>query len=187
MTTSERPVVGTELGGHGAVSYVPPSARWGRRRRRPTGAPPPLPRTIGTTGKLWLACSVLLIAWMVVTVHSAWARRVTDRVDAAVSRAFARARTGWLSDILRAVDRAATGWTMSVVAIGLVVSMIVFRRWRHLFTYLASAWVFQTPRSLADRDLRQTPAVRRHSDRALGRLLAALGDGCDRELHGRRR
>ena len=83
--------VRTELGGHGAVTYVPPSARWGRRRRRPTGAPPPLPRAIGTTGKVWLACSVLLIAWMVVTVHSAWARRVTDRVDAAISRAFARA------------------------------------------------------------------------------------------------
>jgi membrane-associated phospholipid phosphatase len=143
MTTSERPVLGTELGGHGAVTYVPPSARWGRRRRRPTGAPPPLPRTIGTTGKLWLACSIVLVTWMVVTVHSEWARRVTDRVDAAISRAFARARTGWLTDILRAVDRAATGWTLSVVAICLLASMILFRRWRHLFTFLASAFVFQ--------------------------------------------
>ncbi len=143
MTTSERPTIGAPLDGHGAVSYVPPSARWGRRRRRPTGAPPPLPRTIGTTGKLWLACSALLIAWMVVTVHSAWARRVTDRVDAVISRAFARARTGWLTGILRTVDRAATGWTLSVVAICLLASMIAFRRWRHLFTYLASAFVFQ--------------------------------------------
>ena len=143
MTTSEQAPVSTELDGHGAVTYVPPSARWGRRRRRPTGAPPPLARAIGTTGKLWLACSVLLIAWMVVTVHSAWARRVTDRVDAAISRAFARARAGWLTGILRTVDRAATGWTLSIVAICLLVSMIAFRRWRHLFTYLASAFVFQ--------------------------------------------
>jgi membrane-associated phospholipid phosphatase len=90
------------------------------------------------SGKLWLACSVVLVAWMVVTVHSAWARRITDRVDAAISRAFARARVGWLSDVMRGVDRAATGWTMFVVALGLLVSMFVFRRWRHLFTFLAS-------------------------------------------------
>jgi membrane-associated phospholipid phosphatase len=86
---------------------------------------------------------MVLTAWMIVTVHSAWARRVTDRVDASILRALARARTGWLSDILRAVDRAATGWTLSVVAICLLASMVVFRRWRHLFTFLASAFVFQ--------------------------------------------
>jgi membrane-associated phospholipid phosphatase len=143
MTTSERPAVGTVPNDRGAVTYVPPSARWGRRRRRPTGAPPPLPRTIGATGKLWLACSILLIAWMVVTVHSSWARRVTDRVDAAISRAFARARTDWLTDVLRAVDRAATGWTTFVVAICLLASMLVFRRWRHLFTFLASVVVVE--------------------------------------------
>ncbi len=143
MTTSERQVVSAAVDGHGAVTYVPPSARWGRRRRRPTGAPPPLPRTIGTTGKVWLACSIMLVTWMVVTVHSAWARRLTDRVDASISRAIGRARTGWLTDILRAVDRAATGWTMSILAIGLVVAMILLRRWRHLFTYLASSWVLQ--------------------------------------------
>ena len=32
---------------------------------------------------------------------------------------------------------------MSIVAIGLVVAMILFRRWRHLVTYLASSWVLQ--------------------------------------------
>jgi membrane-associated phospholipid phosphatase len=143
MTTSERAMVTSELDGRGAVTYVPPSARWGRRRRRPTGAPPPLPRTIGRTGKLWLAGSIVLATWMVVTVHSAWARRVTDNVDAAISRAFAGRRTAWLSDVMRAIDRTATGWTLSVAAIALLASMIVFRRWRHLFTFLASVFVLQ--------------------------------------------
>ena len=143
MTTSERPAIATTGDAHGAVDYVPPSARWGRRRRRPTGAPPPLPRAIGTSGKLWLAGAIVLFMWMVVTVHSAWARRTTDRVDAVVSRAFARVRVGWLTDVMHAVDRAATGWTMFVVAIALLVSMVVFRRWRHLFTYLASVFVLQ--------------------------------------------
>jgi membrane-associated phospholipid phosphatase len=143
VTTSERQAPSAAVGDHGAATYVPPTARWGRRRRRPTGAPPPLPRTIGSTGKFWLAASLVLITWMVVTVHSQWARRVTDRVDAAVLRAFARARTGWLNDVMRAIDRAATGWTMFFVALALVGSMIVFRRWRHLFTFLASVVVVE--------------------------------------------
>ena len=66
------------------------------------------------------------------------ARRVTDRVDAAVLRAMARLRVEWLSELLRAVDRMATGWTMSVIGGLLLASMIAFRRWRHLFTFLAS-------------------------------------------------
>jgi membrane-associated phospholipid phosphatase len=143
MTTSERQAAQTAVDDHGAVMYVPPTARWGRRRRRPTGAPPPLPRTIGGTGKLWLAASIVLIAWMVVTVHSAWARRVTDQVDAAVLRAFARARTAWLNDVMGAINRVATGWTMFFVALALLASMVVFRRWRHLFTFLASVVVVQ--------------------------------------------
>jgi membrane-associated phospholipid phosphatase len=143
MTTSERQTMPTGLDDHGASTYVPPTAKWGRRRRRPTGAPPPLPRKIGTSGKLWLAASIVLITWMVVTVHSSWARRITDQVDAAILRGFARARTEWLNDVMRAVDRAATGWTMFFVALALLVSMVVFRRWRHLFTFLASVVVVE--------------------------------------------
>jgi membrane-associated phospholipid phosphatase len=142
MTTS-RQASPAAVDDHGAVTYVPPTARWGRRRRRPTGAPPPLPRAIGATGKLWLAASIVLITWMVVTVHSSWARRVSDQIDAAILRAFARVRTAWLNDVMRAVDRAATGWTMSFVALALLISIVAFKRWRHLFTFLASVVVVE--------------------------------------------
>src|SRR5262245_30887037 len=33
---------------------VPPTVRTAPPRRRPTGAPPPLPRQLGTSGKLWI-------------------------------------------------------------------------------------------------------------------------------------
>ena len=94
MTTGAHP--GAPVGdGDGLGAYVPATARRTRRRRRPSGAPPPLPRSIGTTGKGWLAILVLLVVWMVVTLLSPWARRVTDRVDAALLRAIAAgARTG---------------------------------------------------------------------------------------------
>jgi tRNA A-37 threonylcarbamoyl transferase component Bud32 len=145
VTTEVHPeaVVGDVSGAEVPGSYVPPSARRTRRRRRPSGAPPPLPRQIGWTGKFWLVAMVALVAWLVITALSPWARQVTDQVDATILRGFARLRTEWLTDVFRAVDRAVTGWIMFVVAEALVVVMIVFRRWRHLFTFLASVLLIQ--------------------------------------------
>jgi membrane-associated phospholipid phosphatase len=109
--------------------------------RRPSGAPPPLPRNIGLSGGGWIVALVLLVVWMIVTLSSSWARRVTDHADAAVLRAVARMRVGWLMTLARGVDRVATGWTMFFVAISLLVFTIGFRRWRHLFTFLGSVIV----------------------------------------------
>jgi membrane-associated phospholipid phosphatase/tRNA A-37 threonylcarbamoyl transferase component Bud32 len=124
-------------------SFVPPTARRSRRRRRPSGARPPLPRQLGRTGKGWLVAMFVLVAWMVVALVSSWARRVTDQVDAALLRPLARMRTDWLTELFRAIDRIATGWSMFVVAAALIVAMVVFRRWRHLFTFLASVVVLE--------------------------------------------
>ena len=138
MTTSEKPPLDGELDRRGMPTVVPPTARRSGLRRRPTGAPPPLPRKIGTSGKGWLIGLLLLVGWVVVTLLSKGARRLTDQVDAAVLRLFARARTDWLTELSRAVDRVATGWAMFFAGLALLVAMIVFRRWRHLFTFLAS-------------------------------------------------
>ena len=143
MTTSEKPPLDGEVDRRGMPTVVPPTARRSGLRRRPTGAPPPLPRKIGTSGKGWLIGLLLLVGWVVVTLLSKGARRLTDQVDAAVLRLFARARTDWLTELSRAVDRVATGWTMFFAGIALLVAMIVFRRWRHLFTFLASVIVLE--------------------------------------------
>src|SRR3989442_9699627 len=45
--------------------YVPATIRRTRKRRRPTGAPAPLPRKLGLSGSLWLG----MMAWIaIVTV-----------------------------------------------------------------------------------------------------------------------
>lgn len=117
---------------------APPTARRTRRRRRPTGAAPPLPRHIGLSGKSWLVVLGVLLAWVVVALISPAMRRLTDRVDAAVLRAIAELRTAWLDDVMQAINRIGSGWSVSVAAGLVIVLMIVFRRWRHLFTFLAS-------------------------------------------------
>jgi len=124
-----------------SAAYVAPTVRLTTHRRRPSGAPPPLPRPIGITGKGWMIALVVLVLWLVVAWLSASARRATDRLDAAILRAFTDVRVGWLTDVFRAIDRVATGWTMFGLAAALIAAMVVFRRWRHLFTFLGSVLV----------------------------------------------
>jgi membrane-associated phospholipid phosphatase/tRNA A-37 threonylcarbamoyl transferase component Bud32 len=137
VTTSQPTTLDEEVAA-GPGTYVPPTARRTRRRRRPSGAPPPLPRSIGMSGKGWLVAVAVVAVWIVVTLVSDWAQQVTDSVDAAILRSLARHRTEWLSEMFRGIDRMATGWTMFVVAVALLATMLVFRRWRHLFTFLAT-------------------------------------------------
>ncbi|MEA3215885.1 MAG: hypothetical protein QOJ19_2041, partial [Acidimicrobiia bacterium] len=120
---------------------TPPPARHSRRRRRPSGAAPPLPRSLGLTGKGWLVAVAALTAWLVVALASSGARRLADKVDSAILRAFAEVRTPWLTSLLRPVDRVTAGWGLSVVAFGLLGLLIVFRRWRHLFTFLGAVLI----------------------------------------------
>jgi membrane-associated phospholipid phosphatase/tRNA A-37 threonylcarbamoyl transferase component Bud32 len=137
---------GTARGAGPVVAARPTDARSTgvlRRRRRPTGAPPPLPRSLGTTGRAWLIVLAVLVGWVLVLLASPAARRFTDQADAAALRQIARARTGWLTDIATAYDRVATGWTLTAAAVVVLVGQIAFRRWRHLFTFLASILVVE--------------------------------------------
>ena len=121
----------------------PAQARHLRRRRRPSGAAPPLPRKIGFTGTSWLIASALLLVWTVIAINSEWARRVTDQVDSAILRQIVRLRTDWLTDVMDAIDRVGSGWTVTVVGVVLLVALMVFRRWRHLFTLVGAILVIQ--------------------------------------------
>jgi membrane-associated phospholipid phosphatase/tRNA A-37 threonylcarbamoyl transferase component Bud32 len=85
----------------------------------------------------------MLVGWVLVLLASPAARRVTDRADAAVLRQVARVRTGWLTDVATAYDRVATGWTLTAVAVAVLGLQVAFRRWRHLFTFLASITVIE--------------------------------------------
>ena len=143
VTTSRDPTIDDHADAPDTGTYVPPTARRTERRRRPTGAAPPLPRSIGSSGLGWLVLSAVLTVWIVVTLLSGSARRLTDEVDAAILRSIARLRTEWLSEVFRAVDRAATGWTMFAIAMLLLGAMVVFRRWRHLITFLASVLLLE--------------------------------------------
>src|SRR5262249_47907699 len=108
------------------------------RQRRPTGAPPPLPRPIGRSGKLLLLLVVLALACNVVVAHSANLGRFIEQLDTDFLPLLASARTAWLVSLARGIKSAGSGWFVTVLGVGTLVLLMVFRRWRHLLVYLGS-------------------------------------------------
>jgi tRNA A-37 threonylcarbamoyl transferase component Bud32 len=115
--------------------------RRSRRRRRPTGAPPPLPRSIQPTGVWWAAAAVVLITLARITFGPA--RRslgVAVTVwDDAVVRWLAGLRLPGLTGLMEAIV-ASTGSVGMVGALrwATVIALLGLRRIRHLLVFMGS-------------------------------------------------
>jgi tRNA A-37 threonylcarbamoyl transferase component Bud32/membrane-associated phospholipid phosphatase len=108
------------------------------RQRRPTGAPPPLPRPIGRSGKLLLLLTVLALALNVAVANSPNLGRFIEQLDTDFLQLLASARVPWLVSLARGIKSAGSGWFVTVLGVGTIVLLMVFRRWRHLLVYLGS-------------------------------------------------
>jgi tRNA A-37 threonylcarbamoyl transferase component Bud32/membrane-associated phospholipid phosphatase len=110
-------------------------------RRRPTGAPPPLPRSIQTTGVWWAAAAVVLVALAKVTFGPArGSLGVAVTVwDDAVVRWLAGLRFPGLTGLMEAVV-ASTGSVGMVWALrwGTLLALLALRRIRHLVVFVGS-------------------------------------------------
>jgi tRNA A-37 threonylcarbamoyl transferase component Bud32 len=111
-------------------------------RRRPTGEPPPLPYHLQTSGVGWLVAAVVLIG-LTLAIFGRGLRgpaiTVTVADDAVV---------GWLAGLvgpglvapLRGLARIGSWWVGYALWFGLVLALLVLRRWRHLIVWLV-VWV----------------------------------------------
>ena len=111
---------------------VPPSAETGatHRRRRPTGAAPPLPKQIGSTGWVWL---ILLL--FVAVAGCLWLRvdpGPLDRFDGWITDVVTSFRAGWLDAIARQAHTIGSRVGFALLGLLLVLATAWFRRWRHL-------------------------------------------------------
>src|SRR5215210_279043 len=110
-------------------------------RRRPTGEPPPLPRSIQPTGMWWAAAAVGLITLVKITFGPA--RRglgVPVTVwDDAVVRWLAGLRLPGLTGLMEAIV-ASTGsvGTVEVLRWATVIALLALRRFRHLLVFVGS-------------------------------------------------
>ena len=123
-----------------AVPGAPDVGRPGRRRR-PTGKPPPLPRGIHRTGLWWVAAAVVLVTLAKVVFGPA--RRglgvaVTvwdDAVAGWLARLHLPGLTGLMEAIMASTGSAAV---VGVVRWGVLVALLVLRRFRHLVVFVGS-------------------------------------------------
>ncbi|MGZ4132558.1 MAG: phosphatase PAP2 family protein, partial [Actinomycetota bacterium] len=109
------------------------------RRRRPTGAAPPLPKQIGSTGWVWL---ILLLA--VVVTGCLWLRvdpGPLDRFDGWITDAVTSFRAGWLDAFARQANTIGSRVGFAALGLLLVVATAWFRRWRHLVIWLISLFL----------------------------------------------
>jgi membrane-associated phospholipid phosphatase/tRNA A-37 threonylcarbamoyl transferase component Bud32 len=124
-----------------ARDVTPPVGRRGRRRRRPTGEPPPLPRHLESTGVGWMVAAIALIAvTLLVSTAGRYGRGVSFAVvDNWVVQQLAAARTPGLTSLMRGVSGLlGSVWTLKVLAWATLVVLIVYRRFRHLIVGLVS-------------------------------------------------
>jgi membrane-associated phospholipid phosphatase/tRNA A-37 threonylcarbamoyl transferase component Bud32 len=126
-----------------AGPQAPPAGREAARsrRRRPSGEPPPLPHHLQTSGVGWLIATVVLLA-LAFVVFAGGLRGIA--VEVAV---FDAAVVGWLGGIdlpgfqglMRGLAALSSWWVLNPVAIGLVLVLLVLRRFRHMILWLVLA------------------------------------------------
>jgi tRNA A-37 threonylcarbamoyl transferase component Bud32/membrane-associated phospholipid phosphatase len=122
-----------------AHDLTPPGSRRGRRRRRPTGEPPPLPRHLESTGVGWMVAAVGLITLtLLVFTAGRYGRGISFTVvDNWVMQRLAAVHTPGLTSFMRGLSGLIGSlWTVKVLAWATLVVLVVYKRYRHLIVGL---------------------------------------------------
>jgi tRNA A-37 threonylcarbamoyl transferase component Bud32 len=115
----------------------------GHRHRRPSGEPPPLPHHLGRSGRFWLALSVYFAATIVGVLLFNPLSNVFETIDAAILRRFTELRSAAVVNIALAINGLASRWTIRAIRWSAIGTLIVFKRWRHLFVYVGAVMVLE--------------------------------------------
>jgi membrane-associated phospholipid phosphatase len=119
------------------------------RQRRPSGAPPPLPRRIAVTTTAWAALAAILVTGAFLVSERAPWRAALDQASTWILRQLATVRAPWLTDVANGINAAGLDW-LPVIAAVVAVLIMAFRRWRHLlvlflcliFLEIGGGWIY---------------------------------------------
>jgi membrane-associated phospholipid phosphatase/tRNA A-37 threonylcarbamoyl transferase component Bud32 len=110
-------------------------------RRRPSGEPPALPHELGRSGKFFL----LLVLYFVLVITAFLVfpslESVFERWDHTRQLWVTDLRTPGLTRVMLVINGLTSSWTIRVIRWSVILSLVVFRRWRHLFVFLGAVIV----------------------------------------------
>jgi len=129
-----------------------------RRRRRPSGEPPPLPHEFNRAAYAWLVAFVGFSAlWVWIFLSDRPAIAITEW-DLALMRPIVDLRTDWLDPTMQWLTAFATHWLNPLIGWPTLVAALWFRRIRHSLLLIASlSLVNGTVNLVAARILRPRP------------------------------
>jgi tRNA A-37 threonylcarbamoyl transferase component Bud32/membrane-associated phospholipid phosphatase len=108
------------------------------RRRRPTGAPPPLPHHLQTSGVRWLVASLVLVA-LAITVFARGMKGIAigaTVVGDAVVQWLNGLHTPGLVGLMQGLAAISSWWVLNGLFYGLALALLLLRRFRHLIIVL---------------------------------------------------
>ena len=119
-----------------------------RRRRRPSGEPPPLPRDLHRTGVGWVAATVVVVATWGLILSGGERALYVDRFDISIVRWVADLRFDAATTVAKALHALGSDWTLRAIAWSVVLGGLAFKRFRHVLVFLLSvlsvSWVTST-------------------------------------------
>src|SRR6266545_1765219 len=133
MDENPAPTLNAADAAAGTHATVPAAGR-SRRRRRPTGSPPPLPHHLQTSGVRWLIAALALVA-LTIAVFARGMRGLAVDVtvaDDAVVRWLRGLHAPGLVGLFRGLAAIGSWWVLNGLLWGLVLALLVLRRFRHL-------------------------------------------------------
>ena len=81
----------------------------------------------------------MLLGSGLVLVFPSGQPQVAVQFETWILGSIAALRTDWLTPVMRALGAVGTGWSITILGWGMLALLIIFRRWRHLFTFFVAA------------------------------------------------
>ena len=110
------------------------------RQRRPSGAPPPLPRHVERSGLIWLAAAIMATGAAIAVFAGGLSRWAVDVmvIDDAITRRVAGAPVPGFTAVARVIAEAGAAPATVIAGYVLLLALIVLRRFRHLLVLVVS-------------------------------------------------
>jgi membrane-associated phospholipid phosphatase/tRNA A-37 threonylcarbamoyl transferase component Bud32 len=123
------------------AQQIPPGTVRRARRRRPTGEAPPLPHHLQTSGVRWLIAALVLVALTIAVFARGLRGLAVDVtvVDDAVVRWLTGLHAPGLVGLWRALAALSSWWVLNGLLAGLLLALLVLRRFRHLIVVVILA------------------------------------------------